>query len=695
MRASFLLSLLLAGTASVGIAAENWPGLEGMGARHNASAVDLDLANVEVAWTRAFHGERFGNWQEPINERKLPGAKGSRNLTLVDGKLALIGRDEVFDFEASGSASGDWHLVVLDAASGETLNNILVFGNCGNQRVYHWPEGTVSQGSDNVTGFINTWWDPDTGILFLANSGYDAAYSAYLPMANADQFTGTPQPGIPAYQTHLAHEGFADSFGRKRGEQETRQGTALQEKTLLPWAWGPAGLFTGGKDKSHCLDYTEGLDRGNPSYYNLSGLILGGPGGLVGISVSDEWGHTCAGWTFWYHAATGMKALAGPMPDDAANGAPLSPFKHEGGIVVGDRVFAAGPGHDVNDDGELGHHRKSIAEGLGPLDQGLAVWSYRVGWEDRQPNDGYEGPGAAETALFELEWAHRLPSDGEWDSKSPIEGAESWIEQDGFHRNKALLADGEQAWFAWKPSAASNISLVRFDATGVESFDLGVGAGLHGVDIWPHMSLTTVDGRKLIVYMNGVGRHRTRYIPELADTARIHDKEELKKPEAQRKLWEDLSDEERQKVHQSNQRRGFWSDELQPPRGSASLVIFDVEAEAVLAWHDLATLAPSLPVMGFWTFLDRCQMVVAGDTALVGWVDPAAEAPTLKLLAFDLTQPEAAPIGRAFPLEVEGKGTILHDLIAADGSLYALVTESEQLWIRDPRWTRQLVLALR
>jgi hypothetical protein len=69
----------------------------------------------------------------------------------------------------------------------------------------------------------------------------------------------------------------------------------------------------------------------------------------------------------------------------------------------------------------------------------------------------------------------------------------------------------------------------------------------------------------------------------------------------------------------------------------------------------------------------------------------------LRLLAFDVTAGAPSPVETALPLGFPSKGnekTVLTDLIAADGRLYALVTRSDRLWVRDPRWQSQVVVAL-
>ncbi|NRA39764.1 MAG: hypothetical protein HRU15_16605, partial [Planctomycetes bacterium] len=125
-----------------------------------------------------------------------------------------------------------------------------------------------------------------------------------------------------------------------------------------------------------------------------------------------------------------------------------------------------------------------------------------------------------------------------------------------------------------------------------------------------------------------------------------------------------------------------------------SVVVFDCEEKKVVTSINLSKACPNMPQMGFWTFLDKCQMLVTGKYAHVAWVDNSAEQAQLQLISFDLTVENTKAVEQTIPLNFNAKKSVLHDLIAADGRLYALVTESEHLWIRDPRWTRQHVIAI-
>lgn len=141
----------------------------------------------------------------------------------------------------------------------------------------------------------------------------------------------------------------------------------------------------------------------------------------------------------------------------------------------------------------------------------------------------------------------------------------------------------------------------------------------------------------------------------------------------------------------------MWSPELSPLAGPAELAVFDPEKGAVRWRFNLSERFPGLPANDFWTAIDQSHMVVAGKWAYVGWVDTAEDEARLRLAAFDVTAPAPAPVVIDVGLGFEAKAypkSALFDLIAADGRLHALVVQSDRLWIRDPRWQRQVVVAV-
>lgn len=682
--------------------AEDWPGLEGGGPRHNASAVDVPPHGLQVLWQRSFAGKRFGKWdQEPVDQMQLPGARGSRNLCLVAGKLALVAAD-------GAGAGDDWHLCVLDAADGSTLNCVRIVGNVGNDRVYNWPHNAMSGANDGVTGFMTTLWDSETGILFTAQSGYSSGFTAYLPLANAGTWRGKVQDAVPAYGALAErHPGFGDSFNRIRAEQVTRIGTNRPPwKGLQPWAWGPAGVFPDpSKDpdgKGSCFDLTKGLGFDAITYYNISGFPSGAPDSpLIGIGNGYFTGHIPAGTVYLYNKHTGMKAMTALPPSRVIDNPPYAikptrvhPFVHDGMVVSGSRLFFAGPGDDTNRDGRLGLSGRSGCMPLNSIDQGLYLWACDYRMEDVRDNDGYQGPGAAETTSLSLAFNHRFPSRFEVRPNDADSGAESWIECDGFYRNKAFLADRRDAWFAWKPSRTAAIVLIHASDQRAREYDLGIGGGMEGVDLWPHLSLTRVGGRTRLVYFAGHGQHRRHCLPDAATAERILLERYI---DVYGRNWARLEGQDRHNLIADATRNGFWGDDLRPPRGPAQLAVFDAEAERVQWTYEVSSRHRGFPANDFWSHLDLSQMVVAGRWVYVGWVDTAGEKAVLRLVAFDLSADRPTPVEQAIALAFPSAGnrkTALFELIAADGRLYAMVTCSDWLWTRDPRWTEQRVVAL-
>ena len=88
-----------------------------------------------------------------------------------------------------------------------------------------------------------------------------------------------------------------------------------------------------------------------------------------------------------------------------------------------------------------------------------------------------------------------------------------------------------------------------------------------------------------------------------------------------------------------------------------------------------------------------------GSHAFVAWVDSAGEgSATLRILSFDITAktaPKPAEIGYDLkvPKSSNRRGGVF-DLIAVNGTLYVLVTESNTLDSGHHIWTAQRVIAI-
>ncbi|MFP4224650.1 MAG: hypothetical protein ACLFVN_11315 [Phycisphaeraceae bacterium] len=669
--------------------AEDWPGQRGGGARHNASEVSLAPDSLTPLWQRSFRGVPIRDQEGPQDEMHLAAARGSLNLAIAGGHVALLAAD------ASGpeQLEESYYLTVLDAAEGRTVNCTRVVANMGNERVYRWPYAGVSSSADTPYGLAVIHWDPQSGILFTGQGGYHSGYTAYRPLANADSYDGTPQPGVPAYASlRKNHPGLADPFGRTAEDFRTIIGTSETDRSLQPWAWGPSA-FLGDPDnpesKKFDADWKPLHGRQGSSFYNTSAFFSVDPASpLMVMTKGAGWAHNTAGHAYLFNKHTGFKAVA-EYPHLTVRGTDLQlrPFTSRGGVVANGRVFLAGPGQDLTG-GELGAERP---EGRLPkIDQGLALWAYDVVYDNRQPDDGHTGPGSAETARLIPAFQYAVPSAYEPDPDDIDSFGQSYYETDGFFRPKAMLADGKDLWFAWKPAQAGPVELLRAGDDGLDRHSLDVGRGAKGVDLWPKLGLTTAGGRKTLVYYTGYARHRQRYIPEDPETV-------LKQYTHKGNRWEDLSDADRKAFLEQARAVGIWSDPLGEPRTPAAVSVFDADSGRVRWTFDLSAHAESLPASGFWSYIDRSHLIVAGSWAYVGWVDTSGESAALRLVGLDLTADAPGPIDRTVPLDFpsEGnEGSVLLDLAAADGRLYGLVLEAENFWIRDPRWKRQHVIAL-
>jgi len=672
---------VLAATARGG---ETWAGLAGSGPRHNASAVSIQPRGLRVLWRRRFAAVPIGEQTGPNNEMNFAAGKGARNLTLLDGRIALIAADA----NDAPNETNDYYCSVLDTADGATRNCVRIKSSAGGTRAYRWPHACVSASTDNACGIVQIAWDPQTGILFTGQGAYASSYTAYRPLANVASYKpGRWQDGEPAYRELTdKHPGFQDAFGRTRGQQATVFGPTDSLSPMRPYTWGLSGFYLapdragGEKPPKYDTDWETVFERQGSSYYNTSSWFqLDTAGAMIVNCKGANWGHNTAGDVYVFNKHTGMKAVVA-MPE-LPGGGRLRCFNAGGAMAANGRLFCAGPA-----EGRLGVDRP---EGRVPkIDQGLWLWAYDVATANKRPDGGLTGPGGAETATLTPAFAHKLPSRFAPDPDDLNTYGQSYYECDGFYRPKAMLADGETLWFAWKPSRADAVELVRADGRGATAFSLNVGRGLMGVDVWPKMGLARAGGRRHIVYFTGYARHRRRLMPKdvVAELKRIHgaDFDKLSRKEI------DLT------VRQAKQ-SGIWDGELLPPRGPAELAVFDATGMKLRWTYNVSAAHPSIPANEFWTHLDKTAMVVAGRWAYVGWVDVTGEQAALRLVALDITADSPKPVVSAVPLGFPSAGsrkTALFDLIAADGRLYALVTQSDRLWIRDPRWKSQHVIAL-
>ena len=632
--------------AAAGAAGENWPGYEGGNLHHNASAVDINPAALKVLWQK-----RFDN---PVSCKTThPGFYGSRNLVLLDGRLAIVAANG-----AEGFNNPYAYVTILRAADGAVLNCIATTEATGPRRhQMQYPRANFMEAYDTGIGITVMHWDPATGILFLRNGGDNPSNTAYLPMANAAGYSGRgAQKGVGAYEALLkAHPALADADGNVRADKEIPQDAA---RTLDGDQW----------------DYGTVKGRFN-NQPNSTAFFEVDPDSPV-IAAAVEPAHAQAGRFYIASKHNGQYAHVQnysdiPAPEGKGWQFGKLTFAKWGGLLAGGgRLFLMGPCDDVGGDG----FRTSLFQNEKP-DQGLRIRALKVAWSDRRPNDGAEGPAANETAELAPLWECQFHSPH---APASPEDAESYLEIDAHHRNKAWLIDGEGVWAAWKPTKAGPVQLIRVTdgqpggaastapaGPAIRTFELPVGQGQRGDDIWPHISLAAVAGRKYVAYYAGNAMYRRFSGTGLAG----------------------------------------WSPDTAPPLGPAALAVLDVSAgkawSAVLNAPDGSGPHPTLPPNEAEGYFDRSQMVVAGTRAFIAWVDVTAPSPPsaiLHVLAYDLTagagqKPVQKTFDLAIPKAANGR-SCLFDLIAADGVLYALITESSTLTSATHTWTAQRVVAI-
>lgn len=664
--------------------AENWEGIEQGGLCRNATQSTVAPAGLSVVWQRTFPVSKVkgkNEFDDPVNdEMRLSCGRGSRNLTLVDGMIALVATDK---------STGDdgYHCTVIDADDGTTRNWIRVRSSIGNHRAYKWPYYCVSMSHDNITGIVNTHWDAESKVFFLGQGAYNSSYTAYRPLANISSYTGSAQPGEPAFEQLAGNHGsFQDAFGNTRSAHKTVFGPNDFISGMRPYTWGLAAAITQpdvNKGKFD-IDWQEVFPQSmGSSYYNTSSYFVVDAGGeLIGNVRGYANGHSTAGDLYLFNKHTGMKAITA-MPE--MDGKRLFPFTSQGAIIGNGRVFCAGAA-----DGKRGTDRP---EGRVPkMDQGLYLWAYDYSVDDTKSNGGYSGKGSNETATLEPAFVHRFESRFTPDENDIESYGQSYYECDGFYRNKAMIIDGKSPWFAWKPSQDDAVELIHADDNGAQTYSLNVGQGAKGVDLWPKMSLTEVGGRKYIVYFTGYARHRKRFIPEDPIQALRQVREDAGLPPVSTEVENEVANHATKPSW-----NGMWTGKFFPPRCHAALAVFDVADKKVVYAYDISQNHPDIPSNEFWTQVDKTQMVTTGTWAHVAWVDTTAADARLKILSFDITESNAGPVVSHVRLgfgSADNARSALFDLIAADSRLYALVTQSARLWIRDPRWKAQHVIAI-
>lgn len=698
-RAALLALISCLGAGAPG-SAEDWHGYEGGGPKHNASKMDIHPERLAVTWIRSFENQVIiGKGPGPASEESrtkwgsLHGAYGSRNLVLMDGRIALIAADHLKPI-APNLTDTAW-LTLLDAKDGSTLNCVQVSVKPGKAGLWGWPQAPWTDANDLLIGQVVLDWDKETNACFLSIGGDGALYTAYLPTANLETYVhGDFQMAIPAFQRLVdEHEGLQDSFGTARSDLISVYRPVASQKVDPAEAahYGPTLIPVDQENERKPLDTRiplllphPGSDPTAPSpmvignYQNTNcnrtGFItidLKGPT----LAMGQSW-HSDASSYYFANKWSGLSGMSNPLPplrlvDEAgvAKDHPHPrPFAKWGGLIAhNNRLYGMSPGTDDDHSGTLG-----LSGGPGwqitRRDQGLGLWAYDLTWEDLRENGGAAGPAAAETLTAKQAWG--------WSRKTnshPKALNESWFEADGLYRNKAMLVDDAGSlWATWTRSVDDGLELVRADESGQAGWLLGIGKGRPGHETWPHLALANLESEKLLVSYAGNAWHRSRGPHTLAHS------------NCARPAGAEIVD--------------AWVSEDEPPSGSPELAVFSTSNHSVVARHDLSQFADDIPPNEFFGYTDRTHLVIAGEHAYVGWVSTKHRGNAeLVLCAFHLKRPADKPVLRRFHVGFDAEAypaSALIDLIAANGKLFALVYRSHDLHYGDPRWSAQVLVSI-
>ncbi|MFP4522384.1 MAG: hypothetical protein ACLFQK_09585 [Fibrobacterota bacterium] len=599
----FIMIFCLTSFFFSGVFSENWPGFEGL-YHQSSSAKDIDLAggNYSVKWdTRLPTKWTFDGYNST-------GAFFSRNLTFYYGYLALVAST---DDNAAASEHGakDCHVTVLKASDGTPAHCIYT-----NQ---WW--GTKWAGADaleTAQGEQVVHWDPETGVLHLIVGGDHCSHRSYRVLDNIDDFdpsTGNAVKGIYAWQ-HMQQYDFIDSRGTFDGSPVIRSIVdALDGNPPLhydEWDCGTIGENSHAANRSSYMDVQPGspyLITTNSSGHNRAS----------GTNIANKYTGRCAN-----IVASDGNVQSNLVKDmqiaGLSDGTPV--WKRYGAMLVkNDCIYYMGPWDPAGTD------QLTVS--------GLRLVGLRYENSDNQSNDGYSGPGAAETAN---------PVEAVFDYKFEAPATSTWqpfIESDTYNENKAWFVQGEGVWCAWKPAENSNFQLVRALPSGVQTFDLSTGADLKrqsNVSPYKHNIAYSSSGSGYVAYFV------------------------------------------------------FPTDHAETNQSKWTLTSFDIGVGQEKWSYDLGQHFSSLPVVKAAGAFDHIRLAVAGKFAVISWIDNSQDYSTLKAVSIDLTAasaPSSRPAVFEYRLDASSTSSVsssaypqtrLSDIIAVDGKLYALVYEDDQ-----------------
>ncbi len=486
--------------------------------------------------------------------------------------------------------------------------------------------------TDTAMGEQILGWDPETGILFLSIGGDQACRTAIDPLANLGTFTGHAQNAAGAYAS------LAATFPQIRSARRI-----VESDPSDP-----------GRTRADEFNPNTGAHPMDPDQWDIGSLFGNAPNmcGFFDVQAGSDYlpickdlGHSGSGGIMLINKRTGLAASA-DWNQSLNTDLGWTAFKMwNGALVNGDRAYYMGP-YDPAVPGN--------SVGASGVQSGLRLGALQFANQNLHPLDGgYVGPGRDESAVKTA----RL-----FDYARTSSGAGSWNEADNTYRNKAMLLDGEGVWAAWKPGQAAPVQIVRATSSVNQAWSLSVGAGLRGQDVWPNVALADLGASgKFLVY--ALFNARTA-----AGSA---------------------------------------------PNGPATLTVFDANAGVERWTMTLNTAAgmgpyPTLRPHSHELYFELARMVVAGSHAYVAWVDTQTGPNlTLKVVGVDISAP-SAPATPPLPLSVDlgvalnsspsagvgNRESRVSDLIAVDGTLYALINESPDL-LRNGHVHAQQVVALK
>ncbi|HHN46536.1 MAG TPA: hypothetical protein ENN09_03765 [Planctomycetes bacterium] len=633
----FPLVLLLQAPA----AAENWLGYEGGHLHQNASQVTLN-GTLQKIWERRFTERIF--WS---NDTSINSYHHSRNIAIKDGYLALV-----VAIHSSNNPSHNADVTVLDVMDGSIVNSIHTYIQRGGDHVMYSYD--YIEAFDTGKGATVVAWG-DGGVVYLMSGADHPGHTAFDVLADMSSFDGTPQDGTGAFADMYNNYPNLEDCMNYPNPGNTRVSLKDPESGTPGWDLGTVHWDyqnTGGSNGTAFFEIAPGCDW---------------------IATTTISSHNVAAGFVLVNKLTGLlgaKAQQTTIPDTLEQDSTgyWQVFGMWGGILINPvnaddtDIFFMGPGYDKDGDGRLGY------KAWGDLDDGLRLGCLRVTRLNQRSDEGYPQPiydrvqGLWSGSRVRFNYAYQ--STGPNATNKHDHG--SYNEQDLLYRNKALMVVGDGVYCAWKPSQAENCQLIRATPSLNATYDLGVGAGRRGQDIWPNISYIDLGAQgSYVVFYAGNAYNRG--------------------PDAY----------------------GYWEWPRQAPLGPAELAVFNTTSNTLSWTYNLSAAYIDLPPNDAFGYLERSRMVVSGQHAYIAWVDLTGTNCVLKIAQFDITSaaaPATPPVPFSLDLDIpaaSNRQTFVHDMAACDGRIFVYIIESDTMNFEysnvtpyDFTWTAQRVIAL-